>query len=68
MKDLKLNKYYSKNSKGNKVRLIQERLCLHGFRVAIDDSFGSATDRASGEFQMGKSYLLVSDSLGEQAI
>ena len=33
------------------VRRVQEWLCLHGFAVAIDDSFGDATDRAVKAFQ-----------------
>ena len=33
------------------VRRVQEWLCLYGFAVAIDDSFGDATDKAVKAFQ-----------------
>jgi hypothetical protein len=49
--DLELDKNYKKGSKGRKVKLIQEWLCLHGFHVAIDSDFGPATDSAIREFQ-----------------
>ena len=51
MSDLDLDKNYKKSTKGPKVKLIQEWLCLHGFHVAIDTDFGPATDRAVREFQ-----------------
>jgi hypothetical protein len=51
MDDLILDKNYKKGSKGRKVKLIQEWLCLHGFYVAIDSDFGPATDSAIREFQ-----------------
>jgi len=51
MNDLELDKNYKKGSKGWKVSLIQEWLCLHGFHVAIDNDFGPATDRSVREFQ-----------------
>lgn len=51
MIDLELDKNYKKESKGRKVKLIQEWLCLRGFHVAIDSDFGPATDRAVREFQ-----------------
>lgn len=51
MDDLELDKDYKKGITGQKVKLIQEWLCLHGFHVAIDKDFGPATDRAIREFQ-----------------
>ncbi len=54
MKDLTLDKSYKGGSKGGKVRLIQEWLCLHGFHIVIDGDFGPATDRAVKEFQAKK--------------
>jgi hypothetical protein len=54
MNDLELDKNYKKDSKGRKVKLIQEWLCLHGFHIAIDSDFGPATDRAVREFQKKK--------------
>ncbi|MCK4783957.1 MAG: peptidoglycan-binding protein, partial [Desulfobacteraceae bacterium] len=51
MSDFTLDKNYKKESKGNKVKLIQEWLSLNGFGVCIDDDFGSATDYAVREFQ-----------------
>ncbi len=54
MEDLVLNKNYKKGSKGNKVRLIQEWLCLHGFYICIDSDFGPATDSAVRQFQRKK--------------
>lgn len=54
MKDLVLDKDYKKGSKGKKVRLIQEWLCLHGFHIYIDGDFGPATDYAVRQFQRRK--------------
>jgi hypothetical protein len=51
MSDLILDKIYKKGSKGKKVKLIQEWLCLQGFGLKIDSDFGSATDYAVREFQ-----------------
>ncbi len=51
MKDLVLDKNYTKGSSGKKVRLIQEWLCLGGFNIVIDGQFGPATDYAIREFQ-----------------
>jgi len=51
MNDLELDKNYKKGGRGQKVKLIQEWLCLHGSHVAIDNDFGPATDRAVREFQ-----------------
>ncbi len=54
MDDLILDKNCKKGSKGRKVKLIQEWLCLHGFHVVIDSDFGPATDGAVREFQKKK--------------
>jgi hypothetical protein len=54
MGDLELDRNYKKGDKGEKVKLIQEWLCLHGFHVAIDNDFGPATERSVGEFQKKK--------------
>lgn len=51
MSDLELDRNYKIGTKGRKVKLIQEWLCLHGFHVAIDSDFGPATDRAVREYQ-----------------
>jgi len=51
MNDLTLDKIYKRKSKGRKVRLIQEWLCLHGIYVNIDGDFGPATDYAVRRFQ-----------------
>jgi len=54
MNDIDLDKSYVKGSSGQKVRLIQEWLCLHGFNVVIDGDFGPATDTAVRAFQQSK--------------
>jgi len=51
MSDLILDKVYKKGSRGKKVKLIQEWLCLQGFGLKVDGDFGSATDYAIREFQ-----------------
>lgn len=54
MSDLELGKDYALKSKGKKVKLIQEWLCLQGFHVVIDGDFGPATDSAVRAFQRNK--------------
>ncbi len=54
MKGLELDKNYKKGMKGNKVKHIQEWLCLHGHNLVIDGDFGPATDRAVRDFQSKK--------------
>jgi len=54
MKDLVLDKDHKKGNKGEKVRLIQEWLCLHGFHICIDGDFGPATDYVVRQFQRRK--------------
>ncbi len=51
MSELTLDKIYKKGSRGKKVKLIQEWLCLQGFGLKIDGDFGAATDYAIREFQ-----------------
>lgn len=51
MSDLELDKVYERKSKGNKVKLIQEWLCLNDIQVAVDGDFGPATEAAVGQFQ-----------------
>ncbi len=52
--DLTLDKNYQKPTKGKKVRLIQEWLCLHGIGIVVDGDFGPATDYAVRLFQREK--------------
>jgi hypothetical protein len=54
MRDLELDRAYQKGSKGQKVKLIQEWLVLHGFNLVIDGDFGSATDYAVKAFQKNR--------------
>jgi hypothetical protein len=51
MNDLTLDKNYAKGSSGAKIKLIQEWLFLQGINVAIDGSFGPATEAAVKQFQ-----------------
>ncbi|MDY6986922.1 MAG: peptidoglycan-binding domain-containing protein [Thermodesulfobacteriota bacterium] len=51
MRDLVLDKDYAEGSKGQKVKLIQEWLCLHGINIACESKFGPVTDYAVREFQ-----------------
>jgi hypothetical protein len=50
MRDLTLDKPYQRGDDGEKVRLIQEWLCLHGVHVKIDGEFGPATEAAVKQF------------------
>jgi hypothetical protein len=54
MSDLELDRNYTKGNKGQKVKLIQEWLCLHGFNVVIDGDFGPATEHGVKVFQKKK--------------
>src|SRR2546428_971936 len=51
MSDLELDRDYRRGDRGRKVDLIQEWLCLNGYRVLIDGSFGPATEFAVRQFQ-----------------
>ncbi len=64
MKDLELDKNYKKDTKGPKVRLIQEWLCLHQFHCRIDGDFGPATDDRVRGFQ-SKMKLKVNGVVGK---
>jgi len=51
MNDLVLEKTIKRGKRGNQVQLVQEWLCLQGIHVAIDGSFGPATESGVKEFQ-----------------
>ena len=53
MSDLELDRDYRRGDRGPKVVLVQEWLCLNGYRVLIDGSFGPATEFAVRQFQKG---------------
>jgi hypothetical protein len=65
MSDLILDKEYKKGTKGKKVRLIQEWLCLHGYQIVVDGDFGVATDAAVRQFQKEKK-LKVDGIVGDK--
>ena len=65
MKDLVLDKNYKKGSKGKKVKLIQEWLCLQGFHIMVDGIFGPATDYAVRQFQK-REKLTVDGIVGKR--
>jgi peptidoglycan hydrolase-like protein with peptidoglycan-binding domain len=52
--DLRLDRPRSRGSTGEKVRLIQAWLSLHGFQVAVDGGFGPATESAVARFQTAR--------------
>ena len=45
------NKLYKKGSRGMRVKIIQEWLCINGYNVFIDRDFGPATEYAVEQFQ-----------------
>jgi peptidoglycan hydrolase-like protein with peptidoglycan-binding domain len=49
--DLKLDASKKRGSSGEKVRLIQGWLSLHGFKLVVDGGYGSATERQVRAFQ-----------------
>jgi peptidoglycan hydrolase-like protein with peptidoglycan-binding domain len=49
--DLKLDAPKKRGSSGEKVRLIQGWLSLHGFKLVVDGGYGSATERQVRAFQ-----------------
>ena len=51
MRDLTLDRSLRRDDKGEKVRLVQEWLSLHGFGVVPDGGFGPATEAAVRAFQ-----------------
>ena len=54
MNDLEIQRTYQRQNRGEKVKLIQEWLCLNGFGVKIDGEFGPATEAAVKQFQERK--------------
>lgn len=58
MQDLTLDKNYQKGAKGQKVKLIQEWLNLHGFHLVIDGDFGPASEYAVKEFQKARGLVV----------
>ena len=58
MKELVLKKDCVRDSKGKKVKLIQEWLCIHGHYIAIDSDFGPATEYAVKEYQKEKDIVI----------
>lgn len=62
--DIRLDKNYKRGSRGKKVRLLQEWLCLHNIYVSIDGIFGPATDCAIRYFQE-KEGLTADGIVGE---
>lgn len=51
MKDLILDRNHKRGDSGEKVRLIQEWLCLHGISIPVDGEYGPATELAVKQFQ-----------------
>lgn len=51
MEELTLGKTLKRGSKGKKVKIVQEWLCLNNINLAIDSSFGPATEHAVLAFQ-----------------
>jgi peptidoglycan hydrolase-like protein with peptidoglycan-binding domain len=52
--DLKLDAPKKRGSSGEKVRLIQGWLSLHGFKLVVDGGYGNATTRQVRAFQKAK--------------
>lgn len=44
----------AKGTRGRRARRVQEWLSIHGFRAAIDEDFGAATERALQSFQRAR--------------
>lgn len=65
MKDLTLDKSYAQKSRGQKVRLIQEWLSLHGLGLVADGDYGPATDFAVRRFQAAQN--LAENGVVDQA-
>lgn len=51
-KELQLSRHLTRGSKYKQVKCIQEWLCYHGFKTAVDQDFGPATEKQIKEFQM----------------
>lgn len=54
MNELEIQRTYQRQERGEKVKLIQEWLCLNGHGVKIDGDFGPATEAAVKQFQSRK--------------
>lgn len=54
LSDLKLDAPKKRGSSGEKVRLIQGWLSLHGFKLVVDGGYGNATARQVRAFQKAK--------------
>ena len=52
-KEATLGAPLGRGSRGAKVRLVQELLCLHDCKVVVDGTFGAATEAAVLAFQDG---------------
>lgn len=50
--------FVQKGNVGHDVKLVQEWLCLHDFRVGIDGDFGPATDKALRMFQESENIVI----------
>jgi len=61
--DLEISDIYRKTDSGQKVKLIQEWLNLHNIHIAIDGSFGPATERAVKQFQRTQKGNLEVDGI-----
>ena len=51
MSELELDRSLRRGDRGQKVKLVQEWLCLRGLGVRIDSDFGAATEFAVKHFQ-----------------
>ena len=64
--DLEIDEVYKITDSGGKVKLIQEWLNLHNIHIAIDGSFGFATERAVKQFQRTQGNLEVDGIVGKK--
>lgn len=53
-----IDREYRRGDAGEKVRLVQEWLCLNGFSVQIDGEFGPATEVAVKQFQQSNQLFV----------
>jgi peptidoglycan hydrolase-like protein with peptidoglycan-binding domain len=58
MSDLALEKNIKRGNRGKKVKLIQERIYIHGFHLVIDGIFDPTTDFAVRQFQKKKNLKI----------
>ena len=69
--DLKLDAPKKRGSSGEKVRLIQGWLSLHGFKLVVDGGYGNATARQVRAFQKAKGLPvtgIVDDATYEELV